>query len=163
MSDGPQVLNSLLKDAADALRADWSRLVAIGAKLAKDRESIDQVAHALAMAGKSSEDSIKRKIRAIQHMQDLGYSESEISGMGQTAVLSEYAKTKKAETYEKKTWLKFALPGSQREIVQVEVARICSILNLQTSESFWDWFLGQTTGLSEEELKHSAGGAHAKG
>jgi hypothetical protein len=163
LSDGPQVLNALLKDAASALRADWSRLVAIGVKLAKDRQSVDQVANALAKAGKSSEDSIKRKIRSVHHMQDLGYSESEISEMGQTTCLSELQKTKRAETYEKKTWLKFSLPGSQREIVQTELARVATVLKLETSEQLWDFLLAQLRATSDEELKHAAGGAHAKG
>jgi hypothetical protein len=163
MSDGPQVLNALLKDAANALRADWSRLVAIGAKLAKDRDSIEQVANALAKAGKSSEDSIKRKIRAIHHMQDLGYSEPEIAEMGQTVCLSELQKTKKAENYEKKTWLKFALPGSQREVVQLELARVATILKLETSEQLWDFLVAQLQACNEEDLKHAAGGAHSRG
>jgi hypothetical protein len=163
VSEAVNPLNALLKDAATALRADWERLVAIAVKISKDRESIDQISHALAMAGKSSQDSLKRKIFAIQHMQELGYTESEISQMGQTVVLSEHQKTKKAEKYEKKTWLKFALPGSQREIVQIEIARIAKVLNLQTSEQIWDFIMAQLQACTDEELKHAAGGSHARG
>jgi hypothetical protein len=163
LSEGPAILNSLLKEAADALRADWSRLVAIGCKLSKDKDSIDQISNALAKAGKSSQDSIKRKLFAIQSMQNLGYSEAEIAGMGQSTVLSEFQKTKKAETYEKQTVLKFMIPGSQREIVQNEIERVKRVLGMTTSEAFFDWFVAQLQQTTDDELKHAAGGAHHRG
>jgi hypothetical protein len=163
VSEQPNVLNELLTSAADAMRRDWSRLVAIGCKVAKDGQTIEEVSHALAKAGNGSQDSIKRKLYAIQHMQNLGYSEAEIVTFGQTTALSEFAKSKKADNYEKQTSLIFKIPGSQREVVQIEIERIKKLLNLQSSESFWDWFLGQTKSLTDEELQHSAGGAHAKG
>ena len=163
MNAQPNPLNDLLTNAAESMRSEWKRLVEIGCRIAKDGQTVDEVSHALAKAGNGSQDSIKRKLFAIQHMQNLGYSEAEITTFGQTTALSEFAKSKKAESYEKITMLSFRVPGSQRELVQIQVERIKKILNLQTSEAFFDWFLAQTQTLTDEELLHSAGGAHAKG
>jgi hypothetical protein len=163
VSESSNPLNDLIVSAADAMRSDWSNLVAIACKVAKDGQTVDEVSNALAKAGNGSVESIKRKFYAVHHMGNLGYSEAEIVTFGQTKVLSEFAQSKKVETYEKQTNLTFKIPGSQREIVQLEIERIKRLLNLQTSESFWDWFLGQTKSLTDEELQHSAGGAHAKG
>ena len=163
MSDTGNPLNALITNAAEAMRSDWKRLVEIGCRIAKDSQTIEEVSHALAKAGNGSVDSIKRKLFAIQFMQNLGYSEAEIVTFGQTVALSEFGKSKKVESYEKQTSLIFKIPGSQREVVQIEIERIKKLSNLQTSEIFWDWFLGQTKSLTDEELQHSAGGAHAKG
>lgn len=163
MSEPKDAFSSMLKEAADALRSDWQKLVAVGIKLARDKDSVEQVARALSLAGKSSQDSIKRKLLGIHHMQDLGYTEEEIAEMGQTVVLSEFQKTKKAEAYEKQTSLIFKIPGSQREIVQTELERVKTVLNIQTSEALWDFLLAQLKQCSDDELRHAAGGAHAKG
>jgi hypothetical protein len=163
MNDKPNVLDAMIKNSAEAMRSDWKRLVEMGCRIAKDGQTVDEISHALARAGNGSQESIKRKLLAVQHMQNLGYSEAEIVTFGQTKVLSEFAQSKKVETYEKLTSLIFKVPGSQRELVQIQVERIKKLLNLQTSEAFFDWFLAQVQTLTDEELQHSAGGAHAKG
>lgn len=157
MTDDPNVLNVLLARGAESLRSQWRDLVAIATRLAKDNDSVSQVAAKLAVAASGTEDSIKRKVLAIQYMQSLGYSEEEICQLGQTVVLSEFGKSKRVEKYEKLTTLSWRIPGSQRESAQIELARVMRVLNLKTSEELWDWIIGQIRTVSDEELLHSAG------
>lgn len=163
MSDSSNILNELLASAASAMRSDWERLVAIGTKLAKDRDSVDQVATSLSRAGKIGADSLKRKLVAIQHMQNRGYSEIEIAAMGQAIVLAQFQKEKVTEQREKMTRLCFLIPGSQKESVQAELDRVRRVLGLSSSEQLFDFIISQLQQASDEDLKHSAGGAHAKG
>jgi len=157
MSAVSNPLNDLLARSAQSLRAEWLDLVAVATRLSKDKEDVRQVAAKLAAVANSSEDSITRKIFAIHYMQGVGYSEEEIGNFGQTQVLSQFQQSKKVEKYEKLTHLSFKIPGSQKEIVQQELARVMRVLNMQTSESLWDFIVSALQSCSDEELLHSAG------
>jgi hypothetical protein len=157
MTETTNPLNALLAKSAESLKSDWRDLVAVAVALTRDRGDVDQVAHQLARASGTAEDSIKRKIVAIQYSQSLGFDEADIVKKGQTATLSEYAHSRKQENYEKLTNLTFKIPGSQREMVKQELDRVCRVCDFKTSEKMWDWLLSELRQLSDESLKHSAG------
>ena len=88
------------EQATQTMRSQWQQLVTIAFALSRERGDVKQVSHQLARASGQSEDSILRKILAIQHAQSLSFSEEDVAKMGQTKVLSEYGKKKKADKYD---------------------------------------------------------------
>lgn len=157
MPETPNPLGTMLAQATQTMRSQWQQLVEIAFALSRDRGDVEQVSHQLARASGTAEDSIKRKILAIQHAQTLGYSEEEVSKMGQTRVLSDYGKKKKQDKYEDLVWLKFQIPGSQREVARQQLDRVCKVLDLKTSEQLWDFLLAELSTASDEDLRHAAG------
>ncbi len=157
MPDTPNPLSDLLAASALSLRSEWSALVALAAKLSKDKEEVRQVAAKLAAISKSSEDSIARKIFAIQGLQTQGLPEEMIVNMGQTLALSTFQKSKEKEKRDVLTNLTFKIPGAQREQVREEIARVMRVLDLHSSERLWEFLIAQLQSASDEELLHAAG------
>jgi hypothetical protein len=150
-------LNALLSRSAESLRSEWRDLVAVAVRLQKDREAVRNVAAMLAVKGNSSEESICRKLFAIHFMENAGYSEEQIAEYGQTFVLSEFQKSKEKDKQDKLTVLSWKISGAQRQMVQTELDRVKRVLNIQTSESLWDFLLSVLQGVSDEDLLHAAG------
>jgi hypothetical protein len=157
MPENINPLGTMLAQATQTMRSQWQQLVEIAFALSRDRGDVDQVSHQLARASGQSEDSIKRKILAIQHAQGLSFSEEDVTKMGQTKVLSEYGKSKKQNKYEDMVWIRFQLPGSQKEIVTQQFERVKKVLGLKTSEQLFDFLIAQLQQTSEDELRHAAG------
>jgi hypothetical protein len=153
----PNPLGPILAQMTQTMRSQWQQLVTIAFALSRDRGDVEQVSHQLARASGTSEDSIKRKILAIQHAQGLNFSEEEVAKMGQTKVLSDYGKKKKQDKYESFVWLKFQLPGSQREVARQALDRVCELCAFKTSEQLWDFLIAQLASATDDELRHAAG------
>ena len=150
-------LGTMLAQATQTMKSQWQQLVTIAFALSRDRGDVGQVSHTLARASGTSEDSIKRKIIAIQYAQSRGHSEEVVVKMGQTRVLSEYGKSKKQEKYEQMVNLTFKVPGSVRETVLVEFDRVKRILGISTSEQMFDFIVSQLRASTDDELRHAAG------
>jgi hypothetical protein len=157
MSETPNVVAVLVQRLANDLRCEWADMVGVAVRILKEKETVEQVAGALAKVSRVGVDSIKRKLVAIQKMSQNGFSEKEIVTMGQEQVLGRFQKEKRQDTYEEEVWLRFKIKGSQREIVMQQIERVKKILGFTTSEEFFDWFHAQLSSTTDEELKHSAG------
>lgn len=155
--DSSNPLTSLLARSAESLRSEWRDLVALAARLSKDKEEVKQVAAKLAQVSKGSEDSIGRKIFAIQGLMTQGLPEETIANMGQTLALSTFQKSKQTEQREALTVLSFKIPGAQREQVRKELDRVMRVLDLHSSERLWEFLVAQLQHASDEELLHAAG------
>lgn len=141
--------------AADAMAQEWRELVKLSLSLTDER--VDATATTISRAAKIGFESVRRKLNAIRHAATLGYSEAEIIDQGQEQTLSIFQKGRRESTYTDKVWLKFQIPGSQRELVQQEIERIKRVLGLKDSEQVWDFMLAQLINVTDEELKQAAG------
>lgn len=157
MSDSPNIVAVLCSRAATSIRSEWADLVVVSVRILSEKQTVDQVAVALAKVSKVGIESIKRKIIAIQKMHGEGFSEEEIVSMGQEQVLGHFQKVKRQDKYEDEVWLKFKIKGSQREIVTQQIERVKKVLGFTTSEQFMDWLYAQLSSTTDEELTHSAG------
>ncbi|HXP82618.1 MAG TPA: hypothetical protein VN976_22150 [Verrucomicrobiae bacterium] len=158
----PNPIGSMLAEATQTMRSQWAQLVKIAFALSRDRGDVDQISHQLARASGQSEDSIKRKIVAIQYAQSLNFTEEDVTKKGQTQVLSDYGKSRKQQKYEEMVYLKFRIPGSQREVAQQQFDHICQVCEFKTSEQFIDFLIAQLSAASDDELRHAAGHKQVK-
>lgn len=150
---------ALLSKTALTLRQEWIDFVNVAYILTPD--SVDDAAGAIAKVSGVGTESIRRRMYGVQKAKTLGYSQAEIIEFGQEKVLSMAHKEKRAESYTQMTKLIFNVPGSQRELVQAQVARVRTILRL-TVEDFWDWWLAQMYAASDDDIRHSASVPAAK-
>jgi hypothetical protein len=149
MGEPAGIVATLCAEAATSVRSEWAKLVAVAVRIVNQKETVDQVAAAM--------DSVKRKILAIQKMQETGFSAEEIVSMGQFQTLGHFQKGKRQDTYEQDVWMRFKIKGSQREIVTQQIDRVKKVLHLESMEDFWDWFYAQVANTTDEELIASAG------
>jgi hypothetical protein len=157
MNNTTNPLDSLLSRSAESLRSEWRDLVAVAVRLQKDKESVRQIAAMLAVKGNSSEESICRKLFAIHFLENAGYTEERIADYGQTFALSEFQKSKEKDKQDKLTVLSWKISGAQRQMVQTELDRVKTELNIQTSADLWDFLLSLLQSLTKEDLLHAAG------
>ena len=121
--------------------------------------AVGEVAAGMSKGGVAGKESIKSKLFAIQKVKSLGYTRDEIVAFGQEKVISMAKREARSENYTAMTRLVFNVPGSQRELVQAQVARVRSLLRL-TVEDYWDWFLAQMLAATDDDIRHSAGMLH---
>lgn len=145
----------VLKRLAVAMRSEWASMVEMAMQLRT--EELDSAVAAIAQNAKVGTDSVKRKLEAIIHARTLGHSPEEITEMGQEKILGTFIKSRRQEKYSETVTMKWMIPGSQRELVQQQEKRVKQILNLQTSESFWDFMLSVLRNATDEEIRNSAG------
>jgi glucose-6-phosphate dehydrogenase assembly protein OpcA len=157
MSDSTNIVQVLCSRAATSLRSEWTDIVAVSVRILPEKQTVDEVAGALAKATRVGIESIKRKIVAVQKMHSLGFSEAEIVAMGQEQVIGQFQKEKRQDNYQNEVWMKFKVKGSQREIVMQQIERVMTVCGFKTKEEFFDWMYAQLANTTEEELKHSAG------
>jgi hypothetical protein len=157
MGEPAGIVATLCAEAATSVRSEWAKLVAVAVRIVNQKETVDQVAAAIAKASGVGMDSVKRKILAIQKMQETGFSAEEIVSMGQFQTLGHFQKGKRQDTYEQDVWMRFKIKGSQREIVTQQIDRVKKVLHLESMEDFWDWFYAQVANTTDEELIASAG------
>lgn len=157
MSNSANIVQILTTRAATSLRSEWVDLVAVSVRILSEKQTVDEVAGALAKVARVGVDSVKRKVVAIQKMHSLGFSEEEIVSMGQEQVLGQFQKEKRQDNYTNEVWMKFKLKGSQREIVMQQIERVKKICGFKTSEEFFDWFYAQLVNTTDEELEAAAG------
>lgn len=142
------------------LRCEWEDLVELA--LAVPQEAILSTIESLAASCHIGPDSIRRKVEAIRYAATLGHGAEELKQMGQEKVISDFIKSRRVESYGKTVTLKWSIPGSQRQLVQDQEKRVKSLLGLQTSEQFFDWWLGQVTNATDEEIRQSAGDSNER-
>lgn len=137
------------------IRSQWNDLVELALSLTT--EAPGAIAEHLANSCGVGADSVLRKIAAIHYGATLGHGTEELKQMGQEKVLSQYIKSRRVESYGKTVVMKWSIPGSQRQLVQQQEQRIKAILDIYTSEAFWDFMLSILTDLSEQNVKDLAG------
>jgi len=155
MSEFPETVQILLQRAVVEMRSEWSTLVELAVRL--NPEALDGVAGGMSVHAKIGVDSIRRKLLSIQHAVTLGYSPEEITARGQEKTVSEFNQSKRESNYEKKVVMKWQVPGSLRERIQEQQARVMKILDLPHSEAFWDWWVGLLINSKDEEILASGG------
>ena len=122
-------------------------------------EDVEAVVPGLAAAVKVGPESIKRKMDAILYAKSLGHSVEEISEMGQEKVVGDWNRSRKVANYNNQVSMSWRVPGSQRELVQRQEARVKGLLGIYTSEDWWDWILAMITNATDEEIVESKGAA----
>jgi hypothetical protein len=147
-----------------AMKAQWDSMVEIAFNLKAKPPFDDAVQRAyevtiasLAEASKVGPESIKRKLDAILYLSCLGHSAEEIKEMGQEAAVSRWNKSRKEKTYGQTVTLGWRLPGSQKALLEQQVARVRVLLKLRTTEEWIDWLLSVLMGLTDEQIVSSAG------
>lgn len=156
MNESPSLVAILVNQVASDLRTEWANMTAIAIRLIEERKSLEETAAALAGAGKCGYESVRRKLSAIQYAySNLSMTEQDIVDAGQEAILSQFQKQTRAKNYSENVWMKWKLPGSLREVVSIEIKRVCEVKQFNSSEMFWEWFAGQLHNVTDEELRQS--------
>lgn len=137
------------------MKSEWCSLVNVTVALAP--EDVEAIVPGLSVAVKVGAESLKRKMDAILYAKKLGHSVEDIVEQGQERVVSEWNQSRRQANYQKTVTMKWLVPGSQRELVQQQEARVRKILSIYTSEAWWDWLLAMVTNATDEEIKESAG------
>jgi hypothetical protein len=151
----PTQLDILATRLVDRTQRAWADLVDIS--LALPEERIDSAAETLAKNMGTRKDTVKRKMQAIQYAAALAHSPADIKKAGQEVTLGRYVKKSNADRYEQPTVMKWNLPGSLREVIRKDMARIAKVLGFVTSEQLWDFIHSILVDLTADDLKHLAG------
>jgi hypothetical protein len=151
----PTKLDLFATRAVDRARDTWAALVDMSLLLEEDR--VDGAATELSKHMGQSKDNLKRKILAIQHVRSLGNSADDIKKAGQGVILSRYIKARNSERYETTTVMKWNIPGSLREVIRNDMARVARVLGFVTSEQLWDFIHSILVDLNDDALKELAG------
>ena len=106
-------------------------------------------------------ESIHRRLSAIQFALVNKLTPTQIIEAGQEATLSAHIKSRKAENAGKTVRLGYQVSGEVKQMLDEQMVRIREIANLPTPEQFWDWAVSHLRDLTDEQIRHSAGGRGA--
>jgi hypothetical protein len=123
---------------------------------------------ATAQESGTSAEALSRKVAAILYMRQTGKIQQEIIDLGQSRVLSAYAKSKKNGHTEKQRFIRWRLPCSLADAIQANEtsedqeeclqARLMRVLGVRTSIELWEFFLSNYADLSDEEIRNLGSG-----
>jgi len=133
----------------------WSAIVSVayGCK----PEHVDREAEILARATAATKAVLKRKIEAIHHKREQGWTEEAITKMGQGPTLSAYAASRKAKSEEPDTILRYRVSRSLADSWCITVGRLAKAGNLKTSDDLIEFLNAHFADMPLEEIRHQAG------
>lgn len=154
-----------LDDYTKAVELQWRFIV--GAALVAKDDRIDEVAEGLARVGRTSVQTVRRKIKAIRHAGESGLALDQIVQAGQSKILSDYDKARRNGHYEKQRVLSWRVSKGLADAVQSEesspdaeealCSRVERVCDIHTSEEWWEFILSVFADLSDKDLKHLTG------
>lgn len=133
----------------------WSAIVSVAYNCKPDH--VDREAEILAKATAATKAALKRKIEAIHHKREQGWTEEAIIKMGQGPTLSAYAASRKARNTEPDTILRYRVPRSLADSWCGTVGHIASAAGLKTSEDLIEFLNSCFADLPKEAIRNWAG------
>lgn len=146
-------------ELARAVQTEWAAYVIVAEQTSP--ESVGARAQELSDILHIGKDSIHRRIAAIQFALANKLTPTQIIEWGQEATLSAHIKSRKAENIGKTVRLGYQVSGEVKQMFDEQMARIREMANIPTPEQFWDWLLSHLRDLTDEQIRHSAGGRGA--
>jgi len=149
-----------ISDLELASKNEWQSYIFVA--LTTSPELVSARSQELSEKLKVGKESIMRRIMAIHYaMSTLRYTGSQVRDAGQEATLSAYIKSRKAENAGKTVKLGYQVSFEVKQMFDEQMARIRDIANIPTPEQFWDWAVSHLRDLTDEQIRHSAGGKGA--
>jgi hypothetical protein len=147
---------------AESAKRHWIMLVGMALATA----DVDRLAKGFATNGYSSYQTARNKIVAIRYLAQIGESRESIEALGQTAVLSRYAKAKKKARGPERV-LSHRMSASLADAIECEspspdaeeplFTRLCRVLQIRTIEDIFEYLLAHFSGMSDLEILHDGG------
>lgn len=136
-------------------KGQWKELVAVAVDTAPSQ--VEKTAKAIATAAGVGWQTVREKIQAIQCVLRGGYSTQYIIGRGQKQTIADYRKAKAEKRLDPYVVMGWRVTAETRFAVQSEVLRICKVLKIKDSETFWTWWHAEASGWTEQQIRHSGG------
>jgi YesN/AraC family two-component response regulator len=135
--------------------AQWKELVVVAH--GTPPKQVEKTAKAIATAAGVGWQTVREKIEAIQSAVRAGYSDEYIIGRGQKQTIADYRKAKADKRLDPYVVMGWRVTAETRFAVQSEIVRICKILHIRESETFFTWLHAEMSGWTPPQLRHSAG------
>ena len=136
-------------------RAQWKQLLDVAKGTSP--KGIEKTAKAIASAAGVGWQNVKEKLEAIQSALRAGRDEEWILNRGQKQTIADHRKARMEKRLDPYVMMGWKVTEDTRYAVKCEVLRICKVLGIKDSETFFTWLHAEMSSWTDPQLRHSAG------